>query len=415
MTFFAAQIEPSAFKPFSLAEAYQEGQQVRENEMKLEDQNNLLNKKRQLDELFKSSNGDLMNPQVQAKWSQIDPVSQQEYVQKIQKMAAERSDHIEGATKKMAAILSSLPPDKRTPEYEAQVISDYKNSLMPHDPWIAHAIPTDPAGIQRIKEFGGYQTPEQARQAKLQDMQDKIQMEQALDRPSASTIYTQNAIDKRNADDRQTELAKASQPKLDESTGALVYPALNGQQPRIEYPLNTPKAIQDRQAYDSTLTSLDNLYKNITSLENHKGLNRILGTIDGRTPDMTTDAADAEALRQEIISKSALGTMQALKSASSSGATGFGALSEGELKLLQSAEANLARTQDVNQFKKQLDELKTMIQNRKQQAYRGMTARYGNSVVAPLSAPQQQYPEGTIRSKGALKQIFRNGNWEEMR
>lgn len=395
MSFFAAQVNPQDFQTFDLASAFNNGQKVG-NALRDTQDDNALQQYHQMHPdatpeqtlAWAYQNMAPRNADYQLERHKQTSDLEEKKAQKVRQRTAD----LMGISKVLAPALRGMKPE----EWQSHV-NQFADQIRNHGD---HEMADLLTGSGPLHYASIFNLADQAEQ--------KDKMDYLIGLKRAENDLPLSA-------DKQLEFAKASQPKLDESTGALVYPSLNGQQPRIEYPLNTPKAIQDRQAYDSALTSMDNLYKNITDLENHKGLNGILGPIDARTPDVTNDAANAEALRQEIISKSALGTMQALKSASSSGATGFGALNGEELKILQNAEANLARTQDVNQFKKQLGELKAMIESRKQQAYRGMTARYGNSVVAPITAPQQQYPEGTIRSKGALKQVMRNGNWEDVR
>lgn len=425
MTFQLAQIDPAAFRTFDLASAYNDGQKVGNVIRDTQDDNAL--------QQFHQMNPDATPEQTLAwAYQNMAPRNADDQLLRHKEMMAMRNDEDKAAREKAKFIQDR---GEHAMALGAKIAQIWKNQglqddqqkldamhafiapLEKHDPEMYGMLTQNGVSIPHIEAIGNafnVMSPAEERQAKLQGLSDEIRLKQSLDVPDANTVYSQNAQTQRTQLENQADLAKSSQPKLDAQTGALVTPSLNGQAPRIEYPLNTPQAIRDFQAYKSANSSMDNLLANINELENHPGLNSILGSIDARTPDISKNAADAEAKRQEIISKSALHTMQSLKDASSNGSTGFGALSEGELKLLQSAEANLARTQDIAQFKKQLGELKTMINNRKRQSYEGMTARYGRTAVPGFEQAVQQYPEGTVRSKSGHRQILRNGNWEDM-
>ena len=92
-------------------------------------------------------------------------------------------------------------------------------------------------------------------------------------------------------------------------------------------------------------TSAQSLIDAIDTLTRSPGYND-LGTIGGdvaiHTPFIRSDAKDAHAQLQNVAGQVALATMSRLKALSKQGATGFGALSEKELALLQNSIATLA-------------------------------------------------------------------------
>lgn len=95
----------------------------------------------------------------------------------------------------------------------------------------------------------------------------------------------------------------------------------------------------------------------VEKLRDHKGLPRILG-MQGQFLNMPGgDASNAQALVDNLNANNVLAAMSELKASSSNGSTGFGSLTGGEMKVLETYIASLDRNQSVDQFKGQLNEI----------------------------------------------------------
>lgn len=93
---------------------------------------------------------------------------------------------------------------------------------------------------------------------------------------------------------------------------------------------------RQRAAYDSA-TSLINQVDELTKHPGFSELGTVTGDLKMGTPLIRSDVKDASASLKTIAGKIALTTMDQLRSLSASGATGFGALSGPELKLLENS------------------------------------------------------------------------------
>jgi hypothetical protein len=99
-----------------------------------------------------------------------------------------------------------------------------------------------------------------------------------------------------------------------------------------------------RKRNEAVVMSVDDTLGTIDRLEKHPGY-KALGTSWGdvqiNTPIIRNDAKDANETLKTLAGQIALSTMANLKTLSSAGATGFGALTAPELKLLQNSIATL--------------------------------------------------------------------------
>lgn len=116
------------------------------------------------------------------------------------------------------------------------------------------------------------------------------------------------------------------------------------------------QGVQQRQA--AAAESADQLVSAIDALTGSEGFGRLgtpLGDIEIKTPLVRNAAKDAQAQLKNIAGQVAIATMARLKALSKQGATGFGALSEKELKLLENSIATLSSEQISNaQLRKSL-------------------------------------------------------------
>ena len=121
-------------------------------------------------------------------------------------------------------------------------------------------------------------------------------------------------------------------------------------------------ALDARKLRDAVTSKLSNSIATIDELQKAKGLPKLVGALDAWTPDISQDAQDAVVIYQNIISGQVMEVLNDLKAQSKTGATGFGALSENELKLIKNAAGKLSRRQSEPQFKKHLDEYRAQLE-----------------------------------------------------
>lgn len=128
--------------------------------------------------------------------------------------------------------------------------------------------------------------------------------------------------------------------------------------------------------YRATASSLDEAIANAETLLEHKGLDNITGGLAGvraRTPDITAEARAARSLMDTVMAKGFLDSLMNMKSASKTGASGFGQLSEKEGAIIRASIGNLDPKQDTADFKdalnKYIDKLKGW-RSRAEETYR---------------------------------------------
>ncbi|KQP36144.1 hypothetical protein [Pseudorhodoferax sp. Leaf274] len=101
-------------------------------------------------------------------------------------------------------------------------------------------------------------------------------------------------------------------------------------------------------------TNIDNMLNTIQRIQQNPRLNSVIGSIEGRLPDMGSDqSADAIALIETLGSQAFLAQIPNIK--------GMGALSNAEGEKLQSALQNLSRKQSETQFRANLNEASRLL------------------------------------------------------
>lgn len=151
--------------------------------------------------------------------------------------------------------------------------------------------------------------------------------------------------------------------------------------------------------------TLDSLLNTVERIKKHPALNDVVGSIEGseyfpqtavgvaNTLNPLASGADARndaiALIDQLTSQATLGQLQSLKQASANGSSGFGALSQKELQVIQSGIQNLTRKQSEKQFRDNLDELsRLMTKNRDVLAAKfGVDAGKPDTPAAPGARP----------------------------
>lgn len=188
------------------------------------------------------------------------------------------------------------------------------------------------------------------------------------------------------------------------------------------YPLfdvrNNPKMIPEK-ALESKSTStddafklrevvsgIDKSFKLANEISNHPGLRDVAGRAFGgeaqvkgvgvTLPDITPGTAQADAfnLHQTLLSDVALRTMDQLKAASAQGATGFGALSEKELAILQSSAGNLKLSSSYDELLRNYRKFQSALMNARERLMDKYREKYGD--VPEGITPKQELIDSTV-------------------
>jgi hypothetical protein len=148
-----------------------------------------------------------------------------------------------------------------------------------------------------------------------------------------------------------------------------------------------PKATLNLKSFES---SSDNLIKDMIRLRDHPGLSSITGVLYGRTPSLTKDGREAQALYDKILARGGFQELQNMRNASPTGGA-LGNVSNQEGTQLRQAFGALDRTQEASSVQNELDRLVenvTGATNRVREAY-DMTYEYkgGGATTKPNTPP----------------------------
>jgi hypothetical protein len=195
----------------------------------------------------------------------------------------------------------------------------------------------------------------------------------------------------------------------------------------------TPKQMQTFEAKYPQATAAvktfeskaDRLAADLETLANHPGLSGISGLIYGRTPAITAEARQAEALYDSIIARGGFQELQDMRAASPTGGA-LGPVSNTENQYLRDAFAPIKRTQDTPDLKQALLNAAQATNDSKQrirEAY-DLTyeyrARRGDGAAAAPPAPAAS-PAPAAPKVGTVQQGYRfkggdpadKKNWEK--
>ena len=117
--------------------------------------------------------------------------------------------------------------------------------------------------------------------------------------------------------------------------------ALEAERPQAEF------------AATSVLNGLDAMKQDLAKLKDHKGLTNVTGPIAGRTPNITGDATNAQAIIDTLKSRASVQELQRMRDASKTGGA-VGAVTEKEWPRLESQLAALQQSQTTAEFRKNL-------------------------------------------------------------
>jgi hypothetical protein len=258
---------------------------------------------------------------------------------------------------------------------------------------------------------------------------------------------------KGNLFDYQREIAMASRPPapprqepppqppvavIDPASGSTIFvsreEALNRRMtPAGQGVSLTPKQMQTFEAKYPQATAAvktfesksDRLAADLETLANHPGLSGISGLIYGRTPAITAEARQAEALYDSIIARGGFQELQDMRAASPTGGA-LGPVSNTENQYLRDAFAPIKRTQDTPDLKQALlnaaqatNESKQRIREAYDLTYE-YRARRGDGAAAAPPAPAAS-PAPAAPKVGTVQQGYRfkggdpadKKNWEK--
>ena len=133
------------------------------------------------------------------------------------------------------------------------------------------------------------------------------------------------------------------------------------------------------QGAQSTLASLDNALDTVARIETHPGLSGNLGKA-GVIPNIPgSDAANANALIEQLQSQTFLSSVKAM--------VGLGALSDAEGKKIASAAASLDTRQSEEQFRRQLNSIKDIFSKNRDRIASTMSKKPDSHVGVILNHP----------------------------
>ena len=160
-----------------------------------------------------------------------------------------------------------------------------------------------------------------------------------------------------------------------------------------------PQATTALKTFDSTS---DNLIKDLERLKNHPGLSNITGVIAGRTPSLTAQGREAQALYDKIIARGGFQELQSLRQSSPTGGA-LGNVSNQEGQSLRQAFGALDRTQDASSIRNEIDRLVENIGGAKTRVREAFDMTYDYKNTTPRSNAAAPTNTGEVPS---LNEIF---------
>jgi hypothetical protein len=143
-----------------------------------------------------------------------------------------------------------------------------------------------------------------------------------------------------------------------------------------KYPLAT-------QAVKTVEAKSDKLIADIETLKNHPGLDSITGTVYGRTPSVTAEGRQAQALYDSIVARGGFQELAAMRAASPTGGA-LGNVSNQEGQQLKDAFGTLNRTQDASSLRTQLGRVADDVRGAKTRVREAYDMTYDYKAGAPV-------------------------------
>lgn len=144
---------------------------------------------------------------------------------------------------------------------------------------------------------------------------------------------------------------------------------------------------QDTGMLHSSNAAFDRLATAANSVMNHPGLPGITG-LRGKVPNIPgSQAADAEAMLNNLKSQAGFSMLQELRNNSKSGSSGLGALSDAEGKRLENYLASLDKAQSLDQMKSGLKSIVDFTNGAKDRLRDTFNMKHKNALPEASSAP----------------------------
>ena len=164
-----------------------------------------------------------------------------------------------------------------------------------------------------------------------------------------------------------------------------------------EAQIREAKFPQANLAVKSFESKSDEVLRDIERLRNHPGLKSITGIVYGRTPSVTKEGREAQALYDKIVSGLQFKELQDMRNASPTGGA-LGNVSNQEGQQLRQAAGALDRTQEASSVQDELDRIAGSIRGSKSRVREAFDLTYdyrgggGGGAAAPSAAPATSAP-----------------------
>lgn len=164
-----------------------------------------------------------------------------------------------------------------------------------------------------------------------------------------------------------------------------------------EAQIREAKFPQANLAVKSFESKSDEVLRDIERLRNHPGLKSITGIVYGRTPSVTKEGREAQALYDKIVSGLQFKELQDMRNASPTGGA-LGNVSNQEGQQLRQAAGALDRTQEASSVQDELDRIAGSIRGSKSRVREAFDLTYdyrgggGGGAAAPSAAPTTSAP-----------------------
>jgi hypothetical protein len=257
-------------------------------------------------------------------------------------------------------------------------------------------IPQDPAGFQKWKETAALGIDEYIKRNTLtaneQSMEDDRAEQRGISRGQLSVAQRNAAVN------------EAAEARLSSNSEAPLAP-----KERQKREAAFPKA---SAAFRGATTELDTQIKNLKVLRDHPGLSGITGLVYGRTPAITANAREANALLKTILAR---GGFQALADMRANSPTGgaLGNVSDTEGRYLRDSYGSFDTTQDTPAFQRAIDNAIAQAESSKlniQQAYDDTYSyRQGAAPAGDASKPAALPAAASSQLKEGVNTTFKNG------
>jgi len=256
---------------------------------------------------------------------------------------------------------------------------------------VAEQPPVDSAMLRGIQQ--GLRSPNPAIRARAQKLNDALMAKRLAGEQLNPLQRAQVPKEQAEAELKQRELARAD---ITDEKALSEVRKLEAETEKAQLDVAGKKrevkeqAIDDRYKLQDAISSIDSSWRAANEVKNHPGLDDIAGRPFGGemkirgigvdVADLTpgTSQADAFNAHKNLVAKAALTTMERLKQQSKAGATGFGALNQKELELIENSIANLKLSSSKEELVKGYDKFQEALMGARERLIERYKGKYGN-------------------------------------